>query len=174
MLTNIRRAGVVLVFLFALTAFLSVPARAQDRAADFSFRAIDGPAVTSESLRGEVVVLAFGASWLPLTRNQMEAVKKLADQYAGRGVAVYWVSTESDSPKSKNYVSDEQLRELGRKYKAAILRDPDGVVSKKLGVDQLPSVVIVDKQGNIAATLGGMDPNANLATQLAARLDKIL
>jgi alkyl hydroperoxide reductase subunit AhpC len=84
------------------------------------------------------------------------------------------VSTESDSPKSKNYVSDEQLRELGRKYKAAILRDPDGVVSKKLGVDQLPSVVIVDKQGNIAATLGGMDPNANLATQLAARLDKIL
>jgi alkyl hydroperoxide reductase subunit AhpC len=174
MLTNIRRASVVIIFLFALTALLTVPAWAQDRAADFSFRAIDGAAVTSESLRGEVVVLAFGASWLPLTRNQMEAVKKLADQYAGRGVAVYWVSTESDSPKSKNYVSDEQLRDLGRKYKAAILRDPDGVVSKKLGVDQVPSIVIVDKQGNIAATLGGMDPNANLATQLAARLDKIL
>ncbi len=77
MLTNIRKVGVVAIFLFALTAFVSVPAWAQDRAADFSFRAIDGPAVTSESLRGEVVVLAFGASWLPLTRNQMEAVKKL-------------------------------------------------------------------------------------------------
>jgi cytochrome c biogenesis protein CcmG, thiol:disulfide interchange protein DsbE len=174
MLTNIRRVGVVVIFLFALTAFASVPAWAQDRAADFSFRAIDGPAVTSESLRGEVVVLAFGASWLPLTRNQMEAVKKLADQYAGRGVAVYWVSTESESPKSKNYVSDEQLRELARKYKATVLRDPDGVVSKKLGVDQLPSVVIIDKQGNITSTVGGMDPNANLVTQLAARLDKIL
>jgi cytochrome c biogenesis protein CcmG/thiol:disulfide interchange protein DsbE len=174
MLTNIRRVGVVVIFLFALTAFVSVPAWAQDRAADFSFRAIDGPAVTSESLRGEVVVLAFGASWLPLTRNQMEAVKKLADQYAGRGVAVYWISTESESPKSKNYASDEQLRELARKYKATVLRDPDGVISKKLGVDQLPSVVIIDKQGNIANTIGGMDPNANLATQLAARLDKIL
>jgi len=174
MLTNIRRVGVVVTFLFALTAFASVPAWAQDRAADFSFRAVDGPPVTSESLRGEAVVLAFGASWLPLTKNQMEAVKKLADEYAGRGVAVYWVSTESESPKSKNYASDEQLRELARKYKAAVLRDPDGVVSKKLGVDQLPSVVIIDKQGNIAATIGGMDPNANLATQLAARLDKIL
>jgi cytochrome c biogenesis protein CcmG/thiol:disulfide interchange protein DsbE len=174
MLTNIRRVGVVVIFLFALTAFVSVPAWAQDRAADFSFRAIDGPAVTSESLRGEVVVLAFGASWLPLTRNQMEAVKKLADQYAGRGVAVYWISTESESTKSKNYASDEQLRELARKYKATVLRDPDGVISKKLGVDQLPSVVIIDKQGNIANTIGGMDPNANLATQLAARLDKIL
>jgi peroxiredoxin len=174
MLTNIRRVGVVVTFLFALTAFVSVPAWAQNRAADFSFRAVDGAAVTSESLRGEVVVLAFGASWLPLTKNQMEAVKKLADQYAGRGVAVYWVSTESDSPKSKNYASDEDLRELARKYKASVLRDPDGVISKKLGVDQLPSVVIIDKQGNIAATIGGMDPNANLATQLAARLDKIL
>ena len=174
MLTRMRRPSVIASFLFALTVMVSVTAAAQDRVADFSFRAIDGPPVTSESLRGEVVVLAFGASWLPLTRNQMEAVKKLADQYAGRGVAVYWVSTESESPKSKNYASDEQLRELGRKYKATVLRDPDGVVSKKLGVDQLPSVVIIGKQGNIRDTMGGMDPNANLATQLAARLDKIL
>jgi cytochrome c biogenesis protein CcmG/thiol:disulfide interchange protein DsbE len=174
MLTRIRRSGVIAILLLAVSVMVSVSTGAQNRAADFSFRAIDGPAVTSESLRGEVVVLAFGASWLPLTRNQMEAVKKLADQYAGRGVAVYWVSTESESAKSKNYASDEQLRELGRRYKASVLRDPDGVVSKKLGVDQLPSVVIIDKQGNIANTIGGMDPNANLATQLAARLDKIL
>jgi cytochrome c biogenesis protein CcmG/thiol:disulfide interchange protein DsbE len=174
MLIRIRRVSVIGIFLSALMAIASASAGVQNRVADFSFRAIDGPAVTSESLRGEVVVLAFGASWLPLTRNQMEAVKKLADQYAGRGVAVYWVSTESESPKSKNFASDEQLRDLARKYKAAVLRDPDGVVSKKLGVDQLPSVVIIDKNGNIANTIGGMDPNANLATQLAARLDKIL
>jgi peroxiredoxin len=153
---------------------LSTSAWAQNRAADFSFRSIDGETITSDSLRGEVVVLAFGASWLPLTRNQMEAVKKLADQYAGRGVAVYWVSTESESAKSKNYVSDEQLRELARKYKATVLRDPDGVVSKKLGVDQLPSVVIINKQGNIADTIGGMDPSADLAKQLSERLSKLL
>src|SRR5258707_7863772 len=137
MLTRIHKAVVMTTFFIAISIAASASAWAQDRA-DFSLRAIDGATVTSESLRGEVVVLAFGASWLPLTRNQMEAVKKLADQYAGRGVAVYWVSTESESPKSKNYASDEQLRELARKYKAAVLRDPDGVVSKKLGVDQLP------------------------------------
>src|SRR5213080_844281 len=118
---------------------------------EFSLRALDGPAVSSESLRGEVVVLAFGASWLPLTRNQMEALKKLADQYAGRGLVVYWVSTESESAKSKNYVADDQLRELGRKYKVTVLRDPDGATSKRLGVDQWPSVVIINKQGQIAA-----------------------
>ena len=156
-----------------LVLLIAVPfARAQ--APDFSLRAIDGPAVTSESLRGEVVVLAFGASWLPLTRNQMEGLKKLADQYAARGVAVYWVSTESDSPKSKNFVSDEELRELGRKYKISVLRDPDGPVSRRLAVDQLPATVIINKQGQVAATVGGLDPSADLAKQLAERLDKIL
>jgi len=153
---------------------LATTAPSFGQAAEFSLRALDGPAVTSESLRGEVAVLAFGASWLPLTRNQMEGLKKLADQYAGRGVAVYWVSTESDSAKSKNFVGDEELRSLGRKYKISVLRDPDGSVSHRLGVDQLPSTVILNKQGQVAATVGGLDPNADLARQLAERLDKIL
>ena len=170
--TNRRVAIIACVFAIAMT--VSMPGLAQNPAPEFSLRAIDGETVTSASLRGEVVVLAFGASWLPLTRNQMEAVKKLADQYAGRGVAVYWVSTESESPKSRNYVADEQLRELGRKYKVTVLRDPDAAVSKKLGVDQLPSVVIIDKQGNVADRSGGMDPTADLAKQLADRLNKLL
>jgi peroxiredoxin len=174
MFTKIRRAIIMAAFAFAFVLTTSMPGSAQNPAAEFSLRAIDGETVTSANLRGEVVVLAFGASWLPLTRNQMEAVKKLADQYAGRGLAVYWVSTESESPKSKNYASDEQLRELGRKYKATVLRDPDGGVSKKLGVDQLPSVVIIDKQGNVADRIGGMDPNADLAKLLAERLSKVL
>src|SRR6267378_3259290 len=163
-----------LLALFMMIVLGSSLALAQKGPVEFSLRSIDGQTVTSASLRGEVVVLGFGASWLPLTKNQMEAVKKLADQYAGRGVAVYWVSTESESPKSKNYVADEQLRELGRKYKVTVLRDPDGAVSKKLGVDQLPSVVIIDKQGNVAEKIGGMDPSSDLAKQLAERLNKIL
>ncbi|HEX3230526.1 MAG TPA: TlpA disulfide reductase family protein [Pyrinomonadaceae bacterium] len=158
----------------ALLVLLIAAPFAVGQAPDFSLRAVDGAAVTAESLRGEVVVLAFGASWLPLTRNQMEGLKKLADQYAARGVAVYWVSTESDSPKSKNFVSDEELRDLGRKYKMSVLRDPDGPVSRRLGVDQLPATVIINKQGQIAATLGGLDPSADLAKQLAERLDKML
>jgi peroxiredoxin len=143
---------------------------------DFSLRSIDGQTVTSESLRGEVVVLAFGASWLPLSKAQLQGVRKLADEYSDRGVVVYWVSTESEDPKSKNYASDEQLRGFAEKYglKVTVLRDPDGTSSKKFGVDQLPSIVIIDKQGNASEPIGGLDPNGNLAAQLASRLDKVL
>lgn len=171
MLSITRKAAAIAVFIF-VAAFTS--ATLAQGPTEFSLRAIEGEAVTSQSLRGEVAVLAFGASWLPLSRNQMESVKKLADQYAGRGVAVYWVSVDSENPKSKNFVSDDQLRELARKYKVTVLRDPEGAVSRKLGVDQLPSVVILDKQGSVAGSIGGMDPNTNLTTQLSARLDKIL
>jgi len=173
MLTRTWRAILITACLLSLAA-ASFANAATFQSPEFSLRALDGPPVTSESLRGEVVVLAFGASWLPLTRNQMETLKKLADQYAGRGVAVYWVSTESDSPKSKNFADDNQLRELGRRYKITVLRDPDGAVSKRLGVDQLPSTVILNKQGQVAAAVGGLDPIADMAKQLAERLDKIL
>jgi peroxiredoxin len=168
----ITRKGAAIAVLIFVAAFAR--ATYAQSAPDFSLRAIDGEAVTSQGLRGEVAVLAFGASWLPLSRNQMESVKKLADQYAAKGVAVYWVSADSENPKSKNFVSDDQLRDLARKYKVAILRDPDGAISRKMGLDQLPSVVILDKQGNIAGAIGGMDPTVNLTTQLSARLDKIL
>ena len=171
MLTITRKGAAIAVFIFVAAFARATFAQSPP---DFSLRAIDGEAVTSQGLRGEVAVLAFGASWLPLSRNQMEGVKKLADQYAGKGVAVYWISADSENPKSKNFVSDDQLRDLARKYKVAILRDPDGALSRKMGIDQLPSVVILDKQGNIAAAIGGMDPNVNLTTQLSARLDKIL
>jgi peroxiredoxin len=174
MFNQIRKRLFTIAGMALLTGSASIYAQAPAHAVDFSFRSIDGQPVTAESVRGEVVVLAFGASWLPLTRNQMEAVKKLADQYAGRGVAVYWVSTESDSAKSKNFASDDQLRELAHRYKVSILRDPDGVAAKRLGVDQLPSVLIINKQGNIAEAIGGMDPNANLGKELAGRLEKVL
>jgi len=144
---------------------------------EFSLRSVDGQTVTSDSLHGEVVVMAFGASWLPLSKTQLQGVRKLADEYSERGVVVYWVSTESEDSKSKNYASDDQLRGFAQKYglKVTVLRDPDGVVSKRMGVDQLPSIVILDKQGNIVgAPIGGLDPSGNLTSQLASRLDKIL
>jgi peroxiredoxin len=168
-------SGVLIASL--LLVLLSVPATLAQGPVEFSFKSIDGQTITADSLRGEVVVLAFGASWLPLSRTQLQGIRKLADEYSDRGVVVYWVSTESSDAKSKNYASDDQLRNFSRKYglNVTVLRDPDGVVSKKLGVDQLPAIVIIDKQGNLSGEpITGLDPQGNLAGQLGSRLDPIL
>src|SRR6266576_3797678 len=170
------RNRIPLLALFLVFLLGSSLALAQKGPVEFSLRSIDGQTVTSESLRGEVVVLAFGASWLPLSKTQLQGVRKLADQYSDRGLVVYWVSTESEDPKSKNYASDDQLHAFAQKYglRVTVLRDPDGVISKKFGVDQLPSIVIIDKTGNPTEPIGGLDPAGNLANQLASRLEKVL
>ena len=170
-----KRTPILALFLMILA--VSAVATAQGGApVDFSLRTIDSQTITSDSLRGEVVVLAFGASWLPLSKAQLQGVRKLADEYSDRGVVVYWVSTESEDPKSKNFASDNQLRAFAQKYglKVTVLRDPDGATSKKFGIDQLPSIIILDKQGHASEPIGGLDPNGNLANQLATRLDKVL
>lgn len=167
----------VLAGLITLLAGSTALAQSSAQQVAFSLRSTDGQTVTADSLRGEVVVLAFGASWLQLSKIQLQGVRKLADEYSNRGVVVYWVSTESDDPKSKNFASDEQLRAFAKKYglSVTVLRDHDGVVSKKFGVDQLPSIVILDKEGNMSGgPIGGLDPSGNLAAQLASRLDKLL
>jgi peroxiredoxin len=173
MLLTTRKTLLVLFLVIGLGSSLVF---AQRGPVEFSMRSIDGSTVTSDSLRGEVVVLAFGASWLPLSKTQLQGIRKLADEYSNRGVVVYWVSTESEDSKSKNFASDDQLRAFSQKYglKVTVLRDPDGTTSKKFGVDQLPSIVIVDKAGNASEAIGGLDPQGNLAGQLASRLDKVL
>ena len=155
-------------------------AAAQTTPVSFSLKSVDGGAISSEMLRGEVVVLAFGASWLPISREQVQGVQKLADEYAARDVRVFWVSTDSVLPKSKNYATDEQLRDFAHHngLKIAVLRDPDGELFKRMGVErnQLPAIVILDKQGGIADTIGGFDPDPDhpLVSQLAPRLNKLL
>src|ERR1044071_1347441 len=114
MILNTRKR--LLAGFFTVLAACATFAQNRPARVDFSLHSIDGQTVTSDSLRGEVVVLAFGASWLPLSRTQLQGVRKLADAYSNRGVGVYWVSTESDDSKSKNYASDEQLRSFSNRY----------------------------------------------------------
>ena len=170
-------AGLLLSLLLVFAQAFAV--QTQGGTLDFSLRSVDGGSITSEQLRGDVVVLAFGASWLPLSRTQIEGVQRLADEYRDRDLRVYWVSTDSESQKSKNFATDDQLRSFARKngLKIGVLRDPDGALFKRMGVDrnQLPALVIFDKDGQISGDpIGGLDPEGNLVQRLSARINALL
>ena len=170
--------AVTLSVLFGLWSMVLVPRGVAAREVQsFSLRTIDGRTISSEDVRGQIVILAFGASWLPLSRKQAEGLKKLANEYVKQGVVVYFVATDSDSPKSKYYATDAQLRSfsLRNDLTLTILRDADGQVSKQFGVDQVPAFVILDKQGQMVGTpIGGLDSDGDVIGQLAPYLDKLL
>ena len=147
---------------------------------DVSLPALDGSTVSISAQKGKVVVLAIGASWLPLSKQQASITNKLKQKYGTKDFVIYWVSTESTNAKSKNYASDETIKSFAAKNKlsATILRDSDGAATiKHYGIDQLPSFVIIDKTGKQNGDpFGGLDPDneTQFFNQLAGAIDKVL
>lgn len=179
-----RRTGLVLVLLLALAcaSSMSATSRAASAPLNFKLRTTDGGEITSEMLRGDVVVLAFGSSLLgPLSKEEAQQTQELADHFAPQNVRVYFVCTDSDAPKSRTYASDEQIRAFAHKngLKVAVLRDPDNALFKRTGADQLPAIVILDRAGEISGSpIGGLDPNPpqnrRLVNLLADHLNALL
>jgi peroxiredoxin len=181
MSANKRRPvyAIALALLLAAASLLAPTTRAQT-ALDFKLKTTDGGEITSEMVRGDVVVLAFGSSLLgPLSKQQVQGVQELAEQFGERNVRVYWVTTDSDKAQSKTYASDDQLRAFARKngLKTAVLRDPEGALLKQTGADQIPAVVILDRRGAVAVpVVGGQDPDPkhSLVESLSPRLNRML
>lgn len=119
----------LLLAIFGLLIVFTFSAMAQT-----NLTTLGGGTVNIEGQRGKVVVLAIGASWLPLSKDQAVITNKLAKKYAGRDVAVYFVATDSTAAKSKNYASDEELTAFSTKNKlsVSVLRDSDGLLTLKI------------------------------------------
>lgn len=161
-----------------VAAAFAVAAFTLSAAAQTPLVGLDGSHVDVQGQRGKVVILAVGASWLPLSGKQAEFTNLLAKKYAGRDVVVYFVSTDSTAPKSKNFASNDEIKRFAtaNKLTATILRDGDGALTlKKFNIDQIPSFVILDKNGNmVGQPFGGIDPNYDITAPISRAVDKIL
>ena len=167
---NIKFLLAIATLIFAMTLIAS----AQENQFLVS---LDGQKIDVSS-QDKVVVLAIGASWLPLSKNQVSAVNKLSKKYAGRDVVFYFISTDSENAKSKNYASNDQLRKFAtdNKLTVGILRDSDGTLTvKKYKIDQFPAFVILKKDGLPAAEVfGGIDPTSDITVPLSELIDKAI
>ncbi|MBI1762709.1 MAG: TlpA family protein disulfide reductase [Acidobacteria bacterium] len=155
------------VFLAALTA----------RAQEPTFQTVDGKTVGVPELRGKVVVLSFGATWVPLAAKELPALQKLADRYAPRGVQIYWVSVNSAKAGGKNFMTDADLAAFADKrgLHAPVLRDPEQAAYRAYGVDALPTIVILGKDGRVVRKHVGFDPDQGEAYGAVMKeLDQLL
>jgi thiol-disulfide isomerase/thioredoxin len=146
--------------------------------AQTSLASLGGGNVDVQSQRGKVVILALGASWLPLSNKQAEYTNVLAKRYTGKDVVVYFVATDSTNAKSKNYATNADIEKFvaGSKLTVPVLRDSDGALTlKRFNVDQLPSFVILDKQGNVSGSaFGGIDPKFDVTVPISKAVDRLL
>ncbi len=165
---NIKSLLTVLSFIFVFSFAISAQ----------NLTALDGGRVDVENQKGKVVVLAIGASWLPLSKDQVVFTNKIAKKFAGRDVVIYFVATDSSSAKSKNFASDDEISSFAARNKLTVpvLRDSDGAQTlKKYGIDQIPSFVILDKDGKPATeAFGGIDPKSDISVPISQAIEKLL
>ena len=137
-------------------------------------KALDGKVYDTAEMRGEVVVVSFGATWCVPCAWELKAIEELKEEYAGKPVRFIWVSIEE-----KGRTSDRLLRNYAKSNRLTIpvLRDEDKAAFLQFSeTTRIPLVVFFDRRGRFDAPAHrGMASDITAYKQLVrTRVDKLL
>jgi thiol-disulfide isomerase/thioredoxin len=118
-----------------------------------------------QSAKGTVVVLSFWATWCTPCRELEPQLAKMQQDYAGRTDVVF-VAVNSDEDTTRVAPFLQQVHVFGTVVFA------DGL-DNLLGVDDLPTLIILDRTGKIAYRAQGFDPDTSVS-ELKAAIEKTL
>lgn len=118
-------------------------------AAHASFKDESGKVVHTKDLAGKVVFLNFWATWCPPCLKEMPSIQVLHDKFKNNdGVVFLIVEIENNIEGAKEFVAHQNLS-------LPIVFPNEEIPSAWLG-GAIPTTVILDKEGNIAARHEGM------------------
>ena len=133
-------------------------------APDFQLPTLDGDELSLSSLRGQVVLVDFWATWCGPCRQEMPALQRLHEEFAGRGVEIVAISMDAQTEAVAPYARREGLT-------FPILL---GSVAEQVRyrVAGLPTLFVVDQGGIIRFQHVGYSPGAEpvLAEEIEALL----
>ncbi|MEU9030273.1 TlpA disulfide reductase family protein [Streptomyces sp. NPDC048383] len=113
---------------------------------------VAGPTLDTTTLKGKVVVLNVWGSWCPPCRAEAPYFAKVSKEMADAGKDVTFVGLNTRDNSKQNAASFEET--YGITYPS--LYDPDGKLMLRfpkgtLNPQAIPSTIVLDKQGRIAA-----------------------
>ena len=155
----------------AIVPLLFLPASATQE--DLSFSTPAGTSLTLSSLKGRVVVLVFSGIQDPQCKDEFKALQSLGERYRDKPLTIFWVSINTESQASNDLLKSP----CGPSGSVQVLRDSDQAAFKRLvtGAPQLPTVVILDRQGAVhRQPRGGFNPDSDFINDLAAEIDAVL
>ncbi|MFJ6934492.1 TlpA family protein disulfide reductase [Streptomyces sp. NPDC101132] len=144
----------------AATAAVLDPADRQ-RAPDVAGDDLDGRPASLASLEGEVVVVNVWGSWCAPCRAEADGLARLSGRVRGDGVRFLGINTR-DRDRS---AAREFVRAHGLGFPS--IHDPAGDLLLRfppslLNPGAIPSTLVVDRRGRIAAAIGGPVTEAQL------------
>ena len=124
----------------------------------------EGGTLSVSDLRGKVVVLNSWASWCAPCRDEVPVFVAIAEQSDAAQVAVIGLGVSDDPAAAAAFEQD-----LGMTYPSII--DPEGSILATIpGVPPtaIPSTVVIDRDGRIAARIIGEADQKELSSIIAA------
>lgn len=136
-----------------------IPATQRVAAPDFTLSTLDGSTFTLSKQLGKVVVMNVWASWCAPCRAEASELQQVWDQQQSKGVQFVGLDTRDSTTSAQAFVN-----RFGLTYPQAI--DTDGQVQllfrDTLPAQAIPSTLIVDGQGKVAARFLGATTAAAL------------
>lgn len=114
-------------------------------APDFTVQTPEGEDITLSSLKGQVVLLDFWASWCGPCRNVNPQVVELYNKYNKDGFTVFGVSYDSKKEDWLKAIEDDKLTW----YHGSVLKGWDCPSKDLYVISGIPSTFLLDKEGRI-------------------------
>ncbi len=145
------------------------PIQTGDMAPDFTLQDIAGQSVKLSDLRGKVVYIDFWASWCRPCIKSMTYSQRLIEKYDADEVEFLYVSMDENPQLWQNYVASQNLQgvHLNAKSGKGYLSD----IAKLYKVKQLPTFVIIGKDGKIAFNKTGSPGNKVISNLIDGLLE---
>src|SRR5438445_12355502 len=120
MRTRLLRATLMTAFLIGLGSAAPAQVKAPPTDPKMKLQGLDGRVYDLADLRGNVVLVSFGATWCAPCSTELRALEELRAEYQNQPVKFYWVSIERPEE-----VSDNALKRYARERKVSfpVLRD---------------------------------------------------
>jgi len=97
------------------------------------------------------VILDFWATWCGPCQRLTPILAEIEEEYSSKGVAVVGVNQRESASTVRSFVEKHGLKSL-------MLLDKKGSVGGNYGATGLPTLVIVDQEGNVRETIRGFYP----------------
>ncbi|HEU4616649.1 MAG TPA: TlpA disulfide reductase family protein [Gammaproteobacteria bacterium] len=117
-------------------------------APDFVLPSAEGKNIRLSEHRGEIVMLAFWASWCGACRPELERAAETYERYRDTGVVLLAVNLDRDAKDAS-----EAARAMHADY--PVLHDAGGEVGRAYGVDSMPALVLIDRDGIVRDVIEG-------------------
>ena len=124
------------------------------RAASFTLKSLDGQEYSLAALRGKVVVMDFWATWCPPCREEMPHLEKISKELAAREIVFVGVNDE-DAGTAKSFIKKNG-------YEIPVLMDSKREARRRYGINAIPSLFIIDRDGVIRQHFIGSRSEATL------------